>query len=133
MSGFAVPTDLLYTKEHEWIKVVDEEVLIGITDYAVKSLRDIVFVELPSVGKTVKRGGVISTVESIKAVSEIFSPISGVVLEVNTELEGAPEKISQSPYEEGWIVRVKILDRSELEELMAPEDYRAYLETIAKR
>ena len=102
-----IPEDLKYTDTHEWVKMKNEKtVVVGITDHAQKELTDIVFVELPAVGKEVKKGEEMCIVESIKSVSEIYAPISGKITAVNKELEDSPEKINNSPYEEGWLVAV---------------------------
>ena len=128
VNEYEVKEDLYYTKEHEWAKIEGEYVRIGITDYAQKQLRDIVYVELPEVGKKVGKMGVIGTVESVKAVSEVYSPVSGEVVEVNLELENSPELINQDPYGEGWIALIKPTNlEEELKELMKAEDYLEYL------
>lgn len=119
---------LYYTREHEWLRVEGEYVIVGITDYAQKSLHEIVFVELPEVGIEVKQMEMLGTVESVKTVSDIFSPVSGVVVEVNEKLIDEPETLNLDPYNEGWIVKIKPenLD-GEIKELMDAEQYTRYI------
>jgi len=117
------PVDLKYTKDHEWIKAEGEEVTVGVTDYAQDALGDVVFVELPKVGDEVEKGKSAGVVESVKSVSDIYAPVSGTVTEVNTELESTPESVNKSPYESGWMFKVKVGDESELEGLMSAEEY----------
>lgn len=119
--------DLLFTKEHEWVKVEDDIATIGISDYAQKELGDVVYVELPSVGDTISKGDPCSNIESVKAVSDIYAPVSGEILEVNGELEDTPELINRKPYEDGWIFKMRLEDESELDELMGYEQYEQYL------
>lgn len=128
--GLENPKDLLYTKEHEWIKVEGDTGTVGITDYAQHSLTDIVFVELPEEGKNVEQLKSLGVVESVKSVSDIYAPVSGEVVEVNTALSSAPEKINQDPYGEGWIAKIKIKDKKELDDLMNAEQYDEYLKTV---
>ncbi len=127
---YKLPSELRYSKEHEWVKVVDNgTVLIGISDYAQDQLHELVYVELPEVGREVSRMEVMGTVESVKAVSDIYSPISGVILEVNEELSNSPELINQDPYGKGWIAKVKPKNlETELKELMDSEAYKKYIE-----
>ncbi|HEX08719.1 MAG: glycine cleavage system protein GcvH [Spirochaetes bacterium] len=125
-----IPEDLKYTDTHEWVKMKNEKtVVVGITDHAQKELTDIVFVELPAVGKEVKKGEEMCIVESIKSVSEIYAPISGKITAVNKELEDSPEKINNSPYEEGWLVEIEIANKDELNSLL---DADAYKKLISK-
>jgi glycine cleavage system H protein len=119
-----VPKDLKYSEEHEWARVDDDIVTVGITDYAQKELGDIVFVELPNEGETLVQSEPFGTVEAVKAVSEIFAPISGEVVKVNEELDDTPQLINQDPYGDGWLVKVRISDSNELENLMDPGEYR---------
>ena len=121
------PDGLLYTKEHEWIKVDGSVGTMGITDYAQEALGDIVFVELPETGEKFDAGDVIGSIESVKAVSDIFTPISGEVKEVNAALEDQPEVINSDPYKEGWICKLTIDNESELEELMDADEYQEFL------
>jgi glycine cleavage system H protein len=111
VGDYNIPDELLYTKEHEYAQVEDEDLVkVGITDYAQKSLRDIVYVELPKKGTEVTQGSEFGSIESVKAVSELYSPISGVIEEVNSELENSPEKVNEDPYGDGWIVKIKASD-----------------------
>jgi len=120
-----IPENLKYTDTHEWVKIKDEKtVVVGITDHAQKELTDIVFVELPAVGKEVKKGEEMCIVESIKSVSEIYAPVSGKITAVNKELEDAPEKINNSPYEEGWLVEIEIANKDELNSLLDADAYK---------
>ncbi len=118
-----VPQDLLYTESHEWVKVEDGTARVGITDYAQKKLGDVVYVELPDVGKKVKRGDVVVTVESVKAAESVYAPLSGEVAEVNRELISSPGIINQDPYGKGWLIVIKLEDRGELEGLLDPAAY----------
>ncbi len=121
------PRELKYTKEHEWIRIEQDIGIVGITDFAQKQLTDIVFVELPEKGKRVEQGKQIATIESVKSVSDVFSPVSGEVLEVNNELGEKPEIINQDPYGKGWIVKLKIENKEEIERLMSAEEYENFL------
>lgn len=124
-----IPEDLKYTEEHEWVRVLDDHrVEVGITDFAQSELSDIVYVELPEVGKKVRKGEVIATVEAVKTVAEVYSPVSGKVVEVNSALEDAPETINQDPYGKGWMVRIELSDPGELEGLLTPEQYKQLIE-----
>jgi glycine cleavage system H protein len=107
MADYKVPNDLKYSKDHEWVRVEGELVVIGITDYAVKALKDIVYVELPQVDDSIEAGEEFGAVESVKAVSDLFAPISGEVVEVNSALEDAPETTNSDPYGSGWLVKVR--------------------------
>jgi len=117
------PQDLLYTKEHEWIRVEGEDGVVGITDHAQKELGDIVYVETPDTGAEVKSGDEVGTIESVKAVSPLYSPLTGEVLAVNGDLDDAPELLNQEPYGNGWIYRMRLGDKGELDGLMKAEDY----------
>jgi len=118
-----VPTDRRYSKEHEWILVQDEVATVGITHFAQDQLGDIVYVELPELGTELKRDEVMGTIESVKAVSEIFAPISGKVLEVNADLEGAPETVNTDPSGNGWYCKLSIANPDEIEQLMDAAAY----------
>lgn len=118
---------LMYTKEHEWVSVEEGIATIGITDYAQSSLGDITFIELPSVDDEAEQFGEIVSVESVKAASDIFSPISGKVIEVNSELETDPSLINKSPYEKGWLAKIEISDKEELSNLMIADEYTNFL------
>jgi len=119
--------DLKYTKDHEWVKADGKLARIGITDHAQTELTEIVFVELPSAGKEVKAGEVLGNVESVKTVSEVFSPVSGVVKEANGKLVDSPEFLNKDPYGQGWVALIEMSDPSELGPLMSAEDYKKLL------
>ena len=118
-----VPAELKYTKEHEWIKVEDKNAAIGITDYAQGELGDIVFIELPKVGTEVKKMQAFGTIEAVKAVSDLFAPVSGKVIEINEMLEDDPMSINRDPYGEGWMIKIELADPGELDELLAADKY----------
>ena len=118
-----IPKELLYTEEHEWILVDGDTVTVGITDYAQGELGDIVFVELPNAGDEATKLEPFGTIEAVKAVSDLFSPVSGVVTESNDLLQDQPELINQSPYAQGWMVKIKLSDPGELDSLLSPEAY----------
>ena len=128
---YVVPENLYYTKEHEWLKIEDDTATMGITDYAQKSLHEIVFVDLPQIKRKVRQMEPIGTVESVKAVSEIYTPISGEIIEVNKELNEKPELVNQDPYGKGWIAKIRPekLDE-EIKNLLDPEKYREYLKAL---
>ncbi len=123
-----IPDDLKYTKDHEWARQKGAKVLVGITDFAQDQLGDVVFVELPAVGDEVKKGESFGVVESTKAVSELFAPISGKVVEVNDPLVEAPENINEDPYEEGWMIAIEPSDPSELAALLDAKAYKAHVD-----
>lgn len=123
-----IPEDLLYTNDHEWIKVEEELVTIGITEYAQEQLGDVVYVELPDEGEEIEAQDAFGSVESVKAVSEIYSPVSGVVVEVNEMLEDSPEKVNSDPYGDGWMVQLEVEDTSSLDGLLSPSEYAEYLD-----
>jgi glycine cleavage system H protein len=116
--------DLKYTKEHEWVKLEGDKATMGVTDYAQKELGDVVFVELPEVGGMVEQMKSFGTIEAVKAVSDIFSPVSGEIVEVNTKLSAQSNLINTDPYGEGWIIKIKIKNPQELDTLLSPADYR---------
>lgn len=124
-----VPNNMKYSKEHEWVRVEGNRAVIGITDFAQSELGDIVFVELPEAGSDLKVDATFGTVESVKTVSDLYAPLSGTIVEVNSALVDSPEKVNESPYEDGWMVVVEISDASELDSLLSPE---AYTEHISK-
>jgi glycine cleavage system H protein len=126
------PSDYRYTKDHEWIKLDGPVGTIGITDYAQAELGDVVFVELPKAGTQVKAGQSFGTVESVKAVSEIFTPVSGEVVETNAALADSPEKINQDPHGAAWLVKVRLVDPKEISGLMDAAAYQAYIAEKAK-
>ena len=122
-----IPDDLRYTKDHEWVRLQGKRATVGITDFAQSELTDVVYVELPKVGKVVKAGEVLGTVESVKAVSEIFAPLSGKVIEVNKALEDGPEVANQDPYGKGWMVVLDVTDANEAKTLMDAAAYRKHI------
>lgn len=122
-----IPNELKYTKEHEYVRIKDNEATIGLTDYAQNELTDVIFVEMPEVDKVVKKGEAIGAVESVKSVSEMFSPLSGKIRAVNSELEKSPELINKEPYDKGWIVIIEIVNPAEVDELLSSEDYKKQL------
>jgi glycine cleavage system H protein len=121
------PEDLHYTKQHEWVRLSDDVGAVGITDYAQKELGDIVYVDLPRVGTKVEQGKVMGSVESVKAVSDIYSPLSGEVIEINDALATAPEKLNESPHADGWLVKVRLSAADEIQELLSAADYEKYV------
>ncbi|MDL1891839.1 glycine cleavage system protein GcvH [Sphingobacteriales bacterium CHB3] len=121
------PADLKYTKDHEWLKVDGDTGTIGITDYAQGELGDVVFVELPAIGKAVKAHDSFGTIEAVKAVSDLYAPVSGSILEVNKELEKSPETVNKDPYGAGWMVKIKLSNASELSELLDASAYKALI------
>ena len=124
------PIDRKYTKDHEWIKIDGETVILGITNFAQDQLTDVVFVELPEVGKQIEQNGNLCVVESVKSISDIFSPISGEIVEVNNTLENSPALINNDPFENNWIVKLKVKDEKDLEQLMTAEEYDKFLTGI---
>lgn len=123
-----LPSGLRYSREHEWVKVEGGVALIGITDFAQAELGDIVYVELPDVGTELEANGTFGVVESVKAVSDLYAPVSGVVAEVNATLEDEPELVNSDPYEDGWMIRVEMKDESELNDLLDADSYRSFTE-----
>ena len=122
------PASLLYTKEHEWVKVEANEARVGITDYAQKELGDIVFAELPAVNEELEQSKRFGVVESVKTVSDLFSPLSGKVTEVNTSLETEPELLNASPFEKGWMLKLEIKNKEEIKTLLSATDYKKFVE-----
>ena len=118
------PTNVKYTSEHEWIRLENDEAIIGITDYAQDQLGDIVFVDVTAEGETLEQGEVFGTIEDVKTVSDLFLPIGGEIVEVNPELEEHPELVNKDPYGEGWIIRIKPTDASQMDELLDAEAYK---------
>jgi glycine cleavage system H protein len=118
-----LPSELKYSEEHEWVRVDGNKAIIGITDFAQSELGDIVFVELPEVGDTIAAGHSFGSVESVKTVSELYAPVSGKVIEVNTALDDSPESVNGSPYGDGWMIAVEMDDTSELDQLWSAEKY----------
>ncbi|MDC1360537.1 glycine cleavage system protein GcvH [Flavobacteriales bacterium] len=122
-----IPEDLRYSKEHEWVRLEGDVATVGITDYAQGELGDIVFVEVDTIGDTVATEEVFGTIEAVKTVSDMFSPLAGEVLEFNERLEDDPELVNTDPYNEGWIVKFKVSDASEVESLLSAADYAALI------
>ncbi|HZU27277.1 MAG TPA: glycine cleavage system protein GcvH [Bryobacteraceae bacterium] len=120
------PTDLKYTREHEWVRANGASGVVGITDHAQKELGDIVYVDLPKVGAKVEKGKTMGSVESVKAVSDVYAPVSGEVTEVNDALANAPEKLNQDPHGGGWLVKIALSAPDELSDLLSAEDYQKY-------
>ena len=125
------PEDLKYTREHEWVSIDGSVATVGITDHAQSQLGDVVFVELPGVGDRVEKADAFGVVESTKAVSDVYAPLSGEVLEVNDDLPDNPELLNEDPYGDGWMVKITVTDQTDLEDLMTAEQYRAYIEEAA--
>ena len=121
------PTNFRYTKEHEWVRVEGDTGVMGITDHAQNELGDIVYVDLPKVGSVAEKGKTIGSVESVKAVSDIYAPVSGEVVEINEALATAPEKINEDPHGEAWFVKIKLSSPDELKQLLSADDYQKYL------
>ena len=120
-----------FTKDHEWISVDGDVGTVGITDYAQEQLGDVVFVELPEVGKTVAAGDEAGVVESVKAASEIYAPVSGEVVEANQALADEPAKVNEAPEGDGWFIKIKLSDKSQLDALMDPDAYKAYVDSVS--
>jgi len=121
------PTNFHYTKEHEWVRVEGDTGVIGITDHAQQELGDIVYVDLPKVGATLEKGGVLGSVESVKAVSDIYAPVSGEVLEVNGALTTAPEQLNADPHGEAWLAKIRLSAPDEIKGLLSADDYQKYI------
>jgi glycine cleavage system H protein len=122
-----IPEDLHYTKQHEWVRLSEGVGVVGITDYAQKELGDIVYVDLPKVGTALQQGKVMGSVESVKAVSDIYAPVSGEVIEINDALSSAPEKLNESPHDDGWLVKIRLSAPDEISGLLSAEDYQKYV------
>lgn len=121
------PSELGYTKEHEWIRVEGDIAYVGVTDFAQKELGDIVYVDINSVGNTIEADGIFGTVEAVKTVSDLFLPVAGEVLEFNTELEANPDKVNSDPYGEGWMVKIKPANLEDVKSLMDAETYKSLI------
>ncbi len=122
------PSNFRYTKDHEWIDATGSDGTVGITHHAQSELGDIVYVDLPQVGATITKGDTFGSVESVKAVSDLYSPITGEVTAINGALAGAPERLNADPHGEAWLIKVKLSDPSEIQDLLSAEDYQKYLE-----
>ncbi|MEK7210470.1 MAG: glycine cleavage system protein GcvH [Candidatus Binatota bacterium] len=123
-----LPEGIKYSKEHEWVLVEDHVAIIGITEYAQQELGDIVYVELPEIGEKIVKDDPFGAVESVKAVSDIYAPVSGTVIEVNDALPDSPETINDDPYGDGWMIKVEMSDKDDLKDLMSAEEYAEYLD-----
>jgi glycine cleavage system H protein len=119
------PADLKYTKDHEWVRINGDEATIGITDFAQRELGDIVYVDVNTIGETVEKEAIFGTVEAVKTVSDLFMPLSGEVLEMNTDIDSAPESVNNDPYGKGWMIKIKITNAAEIDTLLNVEDYKA--------
>jgi|TARA_Y100000310_G_scaffold284075_1_gene306564 glycine cleavage system H protein len=122
------PKELKYTKEHEWVKIENDIATIGITDFAQNALTDIVFVELPEIGKTVTQNKTAATIESVKSVSDIFAPVSGEIIGINEQIKDHPEIINNDPYNKGWLFKIKLADKNELNSMISAEEYTKIIE-----
>lgn len=122
-----IPQELKYTKDHEWVRIESDEATVGITDFAQGELGDIVYVEVETLGDTLKKEEVFGTVEAVKTVSDLFLPLSGEIIAFNAQLEDTPEQVNEDPYGEGWIVKIKLSDLAELDTLLSDEDYQALI------
>ncbi|OGP61036.1 MAG: glycine cleavage system protein H [Deltaproteobacteria bacterium RBG_13_61_14] len=122
------PNDLKYSRSHEWVRVEGSEAVVGLTDYAQEELGDIVYIELPEEGGEVEKETAFGVVESVKATEDLFSPVSGKVVEVNSPLDDSPEMVNEDPYGDGWLIRLEMTDQDEIKELMNAEQYHAYVE-----
>jgi glycine cleavage system H protein len=118
-----VPNNLKYTKDHEWLRVEKDEAFVGISDFAQTQLGDVVFLEVQTAGETINKGETFGTIEAVKTVSDIFMPVSGEVLEFNSKLDTNPELVNKDPYGEGWIIKIRIKNKSEISELLSADDY----------
>jgi len=123
----SVPAELKYTSEHEWIRVEGDEIVIGVTDFAQGELGDVVFIEIETQGESLSKGETFGTIEAVKTVSDLIMPVDGEVLEVNSALEDTPELVNSEPFEGGWMIRVKMSDPSQLDDLMSAEAYGALI------
>ena len=124
------PNDFYYSKDHEWVKIDGDNATVGITDFAQKQLGDVVYVELPQPGAQLEFHQSLGVIESVKAVSDVYSPVSGEVIETNEGLNDSPELVNEDPHEKGWVVRIKVKDKAELEKLMSVSEYEKYLEGL---
>lgn len=122
-----LPEDLLYTKDHEWLRVEGEYGFVGVTDFAQSELGDIVFIEIETLGETLKKEEVFGTIEAVKTVSDLFMPVGGEILEVNPDIENSPDLVNKDPYGMGWMVKIKLTDPSECDYLLKPEKYKDLL------
>jgi glycine cleavage system H protein len=122
-----VPDNLKYTAEHEWVRVEGDEIIVGVTDFAQGELGDVVFIEIETQGETLSKGETFGTIEAVKTVSDLYMPVDGEVIEVNPALEDAPELVNSEPFEGGWMIKVKMSDPSQLDELIPAEEYKVLI------
>jgi glycine cleavage system H protein len=122
-----VPDELKYTEEHEWIRVEGDEIVVGVTEFAQGELGDVVFIEIETEGETLEKGDTFGTIEAVKTVSDLYMPVDGEVIKVNTDLEDNPELVNSNPFGEGWMIRIKLSDPSQLDELITAETYRSMI------
>ena len=122
-----VPDDLKYTAEHEWIRVEGDEVVVGVTEFAQGELGDVVFIEIETEGESLSMGDTFGNIEAVKTVSDLYMPLDGVVVKVNPELEDSPELVNTQPFGNGWMIRIKMSDPAQLEELMSADEYRSLI------
>ena|SRR6218665_308936 len=118
------PSELKYTKDHEWVKINGSEATIGITDFAQRELGDIVYVDINTIGETIEKEAIFGTVEAVKTVSDLFMPLSGEVLEMNKDIDSAPESVNNDPYGKGWMIKIRMTNESEVAELLSADDYK---------
>lgn len=123
VKGYRIRKDLMYTLDDEWVKIEGDIAIIGVTDYAQKKLKNIISIELPEIGRRMSKREVVATIESVKAVADVYSPLTGTVIEINETLKDQPELINHDPYEKGWIIKIKIENPSEINMLLKPEEY----------
>jgi glycine cleavage system H protein len=123
-----IPADLKYTREHEWLRIEGNEAVVGITEHAQELLGDMVFVDMPKIGQAFETGADCAVVESVKAASDVYMPVQGVVLEINETLEDSPELVNSDPYGDGWLFRIKIEDSNEINELLDADAYQAFVD-----
>jgi len=122
-----VPSELKYTSDHEWIRVDGDEIVVGVTDFAQGELGDVVFIEIETEGESLSKGDTFGTIEAVKTVSDLYMPLDGEVVEVNSALEDTPELVNSEPYESGWMIKIKMNDPSQLNELLSAQDYKALI------
>jgi glycine cleavage system H protein len=123
VKGYRIRKDLMYTLDDEWVKIEGDIAIIGVTDYAQKKLKNIISIELPEIGRRMSKREVVATIESVKAVADVYSPLTGTVIEINETLKDQPELINHDPYGKGWIIKIKIENPSEINMLLKPEEY----------
>ncbi|HKK58904.1 MAG TPA: glycine cleavage system protein GcvH [Salinivirga sp.] len=123
-----IPENLKYTKDHEWVKIDGDTATVGVTDFAQEQLGDVVFVEVETEGESLQKGDVFGTIEAVKTVSDMYMPISGEVAEINPKLEDAPETVNEDPYGEGWMIKIKVDNKDELNDLLSADDYKNEVE-----